>query len=301
MIKKFQDFLKESHQEVNSINLMVKELINFVRDIDGRPYSECSRSSLDWEKIKPNILVHLKKDLNLSLEDVINLFIQEESNWNYFKNQVDQENANVDRFIYDVWIDIRDKNPEFVGVKPILGGDEYGKDWVNLSFMYDGVDQTEFMYKYLYGFHQTEYGQALIASQNVDLLDFIKKGNEYFDWTKFDDYLKSYLSYYNPVPKYISSEDGIKGLEFKVDINHWNNDYLIIDDTQVTFNYLYYMEDNGWLEYPEQLVQDIKIQLIQVIRSTFNLKSNCTDNDGVLFIDQIPKKIWHRARNPIKF
>jgi hypothetical protein len=276
-------------------------VVNFVKEIIGRPYSECSRSSLNWSEIKPNILLDLKKDLNLKNEDVINLFISNERYWYYLKDQVDQKNANVDRLIYDWWQEIKKINPDFKGDKPILGGDGYGDVWTNPHFSFDESDKSEFMYKYLYGFHKTEYGQALIASQNVSLEDFIQKGIEEFNWVEFNQNLKKHLDYYNPLPKSMSSEDGVKGLEFKVDLNHWNNDYLIFNDLIISFNYQDYMEDNGWLEYDDKIITNIKDQLLNFIKSEFSYKSDFTDTGESLIINQMPTKIWHQTKNPIRF
>lgn len=298
MIKKFKDFLKESSI---GIDTKIMLLIDFVKRIDGWSYS--NSRNLNWSEIKPDIIDNLKQDIKLNEEDVINLFIDHEINWDYFIKQVDQENANVDRFIYDLWLEIKDRNPNFTGTKPILGGDPYGTSWVDPLFRFDGCDETEFMYKYIYGFHITEYGQAFIASQNVDLMDFVQKGNDNFDWNQFNNYLKNYLIYYNPVSGVpnLLVVNGIKRLNFKVDINHWNNDYLTIESNIITFYYQDYIEDNGWLEYQNKdLIKYIKDILIKFIKSQFGQKSEYNDNGEILIINQVPK-IWHQTKTPIQF
>jgi hypothetical protein len=268
---------------------MVKELITFMEDTTGNSYSSLARGSSNWENIKPLILSDLSENLSMKWDDCINLFIREEKNWNYFKDRVDQINANVDRFIYDLWTDIKKSNPNFRGVKPTLGGDEYGSCWTNIHFRYDDIDKTEFMYKYLYGFHKTEYGQALIASQNVDLVDFIKTGNENFDWVEFNQYLKNSLKYY------------IGDLEFKIDLDHWNNDYLIFENMEIAFYYENYMEDNGWFSlYDPEKLEKIKKELIKIIYMEIGGMWDSEDSGEILFISQMPKKIWHRAENPKK-
>ena len=278
MIKRFNDFLKENKNENDLINDLIILLRN-LEDYDGSlrisSYSHLiGKKDEKWDEVKPILDQIILTELNLKFEEVVKLFNPSNTlpgitllsidYWSHFVDSLDQENAYIDRYLYDIWENLKDNHKYF---KPVLGGPGYGEDWVDPQFSFD--DTTEFEYKYEYGSHLTEYGQKLIASQNIELTDFIHTWFEkYFDWNKFNQMIKS---------RCLSD----------VDINHWNNEYLIIENDLIIFNYQDYIDDNK---------KDInKTVLINSVLN-FLCLDNYQDNGEVLIIKMTPKNIYHQSK-----
>ena len=114
----------------------------------------------------------------------------------------------------------------------------------------------------------------MIANQNVNLTDFIKRWfNDYFDWKEFNNKLKSTFN-------------------TNIDIDNWANDYLIIEDNKIMFYYQDFIEDNGGLINPEYL----KKSVLNIIKL-----DKYDDNGNQMRIWLEPKNIYHQTKTPIPF